>query len=71
MENDIKDKGILFKDFLDKTTNLITLFGVFNALFIYSTTIDSEGAAEKNLGCQQMKLHFIMHLKLMIVPRRF
>lgn len=28
-----------FKIFLDKSTNLITVFGVFNALFIYSSTI--------------------------------
>lgn len=38
--DDKKNKGILFRDFLDKTTNLITLFGVFNALFIYSSTIE-------------------------------
>lgn len=46
MENDTKEKGVPFKDFLDKTTNLVTLFGVFNALFIYSTTLESKGAAE-------------------------
>jgi hypothetical protein len=46
MENDKKEPSLPFKEFLDKTTNLVTLFGVFNALFIYSTTLDSEGAAE-------------------------
>jgi hypothetical protein len=46
MDKDSKEKEVPFKDFLDKTTNLVTLFGVFNALFIYSTTLDSEGAAE-------------------------
>lgn len=46
MENE-KDKiGISFKDYLDKSTNLVTLFGVFNALFIYSATLDSKDAAE-------------------------
>ena len=38
--DDKKNKGIPFRDFLDKTTNLITLFGMFNALFIYSSTIE-------------------------------
>ena len=46
MEKDSKEKGVPFKDFLDRTTNLVTLFGVFNALFIYSTTLKGEGAAE-------------------------
>ncbi len=45
MDKDSKEKGVPFRDFLDKTTNLVTLFGVFNALFIYSTTLDNEGAA--------------------------
>ncbi|MCF8453941.1 MAG: hypothetical protein K9G42_12100 [Pedobacter sp.] len=31
-----------FKDFLDKSTNLITIFGILNALFIYSTTISDK-----------------------------
>lgn len=34
-----KDEKIEFKDFLDKCTNLATLFGIFNALLIYSFTI--------------------------------
>ncbi|WP_414524170.1 hypothetical protein, partial [Umezakia ovalisporum] len=46
MENESKEKEVSFKDFLDKTTNLVTLFGVFNALFIFSTTLDTEGPAE-------------------------
>lgn len=46
MESDIKDRGLPFKDFLDKTTNLVTLFGVFNALFIYSTTLESQDASQ-------------------------
>lgn len=41
-----KDTEIKFKDFLDKTTNLITLFGVFNALFIYSTTIKDQSVTD-------------------------
>lgn len=43
---DDKKKGIPFRDFLDKTTNLITLFGVFNALFIYSSTIETNIATD-------------------------
>lgn len=46
MQNQSEHKGTPFKLFLDKSTNLVTLFGVFNALFIYSSTIDSKGAAE-------------------------
>jgi len=46
MENQTNKKGIPFKEFLDKTTNLVTLFGVFNALFIYSISLDNEGSAE-------------------------
>jgi hypothetical protein len=38
--NEGDKEGIQFKDFLDKSTNLITVFGVLNALFIYSVTID-------------------------------
>lgn len=41
-----KNTEIKFKDFLDKTTNLITLFGVFNALFIYSTTIKDQSVTD-------------------------
>jgi hypothetical protein len=39
MEDQRKDNKIEFKDFLDQCTNLATLFGVFNALLIYSFTI--------------------------------
>lgn len=46
MEEQTDKKGLPFKDFLDKTTNLITVFGIFNALFIYATTIEDSGAAE-------------------------
>ena len=34
--------GIPFKQFLDESSNLITIFGVFNALFIYSSQIDKD-----------------------------
>lgn len=39
MEVEKKTEKIGFKDFLDKCTNLITLCGIFNALFIYALTI--------------------------------
>jgi hypothetical protein len=39
MTEEKKKKSIPFKKFLDKSTNLITIFGIFNALFIYSTTL--------------------------------
>ncbi len=35
-------KGIPFKEFLDKSTSLFTLFGIFNALLIYTTSINDE-----------------------------
>jgi len=31
-----------FREYLDKSANLITIFGVFNALSIYSTTIENK-----------------------------
>ena len=45
MDNNQDNKGIPFKEFLDKSTNLITIFGIFNALFIYATTITLKTAA--------------------------
>lgn len=41
---DTSGKGIPFKEFLDKSTNLITIFGVLNALIIYSATLDNKSA---------------------------
>jgi hypothetical protein len=41
---DSQNNKLPFKDFLDKSTNLITIFGVLNALFVYTTTIDNETA---------------------------
>jgi hypothetical protein len=35
-----KKIGIPFRDFVNKSTNLITVFGIFNALFIFSTTFE-------------------------------
>lgn len=46
METEKKNRGIPFKEFLDKSTNLITIFGVLNALFIYSFGIANKSAAE-------------------------
>jgi hypothetical protein len=34
-----------FKDYLDSITNLLTVFGIFNALFIFSTTVEDNTAA--------------------------
>lgn len=31
--------GIPFKEFLDKSTNLLTIFGIFNALTLFATSI--------------------------------
>jgi len=45
MPNEPERQGIPFREFLDKSTNLITIFGVFNALFIYSITIPHKTAA--------------------------
>lgn len=39
MDTDKNSSETPFKIFLDKSTNLITIFGVFNALFIYSSSI--------------------------------
>jgi len=39
MESEKEIKKVDFKEFLDKCTNLISLFGVFNALLIYSFSI--------------------------------
>jgi hypothetical protein len=39
MDTDKNSTETPFKIFLDKSTNLITIFGVFNALFIYSSSI--------------------------------
>lgn len=41
-----KKKAIPFKDFLEKSVSLITIFGIFNALFIYSNTIENQGASD-------------------------
>ncbi len=40
------NKKIPFKKFLDKSTGLITIFGIFNALFIYSNSMENGGAKE-------------------------
>ena len=39
MTEEKKDKKFEFKVFLDKSTNLVSLFGIFNALLIYSFSI--------------------------------
>ncbi len=44
-ENDLRKK-IPFKEFLDKSTNLITIFGVLNALLIYSSTINNKNIVQ-------------------------
>ncbi len=41
-----KKKGIPFRKFLNNSSNLFTVFGIFNALFIYSNTIENESAAQ-------------------------
>ena len=41
---DPQNDNLPFKEFLDKSTNLITIFGVLNALFVYATTIDNKTA---------------------------
>lgn len=46
MQDQKKDEKIEFKDFLDKCTNLVTLFGVFNALLIYSFSIKDSDTDE-------------------------
>lgn len=45
-ENNKSLTELPFKEFLDKSTNLITIFGVLNALFIYSSTIEIGVASE-------------------------
>lgn len=35
-------RGIPFREFLDKSTNLLTIFGIFNALSVYAATIDEQ-----------------------------
>lgn len=39
-----KKIGIPFREFLNKATNLITVFGIFNALFIFSTSFQRTNA---------------------------
>ncbi len=41
MDNNKISSETPFKIFLDKSTNLITIFGIFNALFIYSSSIEN------------------------------
>ncbi len=41
---DSQNDNLPFKQFLDQSTNLITIFGVLNALFVYATTIDNKTA---------------------------
>lgn len=38
-------KALSFKKFLDKSTNLIAIFGIFNALFIYSGSVENLDAS--------------------------
>jgi hypothetical protein len=44
MSAENKNIGIPFKDFLDQSTNLITIFGVLNALSLYSMSLKNESA---------------------------
>lgn len=39
MSKEENTKELSFRDFLDKSTNLLTIFGVLNALIIYSDSI--------------------------------
>jgi hypothetical protein len=39
-----KKIGIPFPEFINKATNLITVFGIFNALFIFSTSFEKTQA---------------------------
>lgn len=41
--NDNEKKS--FKEYLDSITNLLTVFGIFNALFIFSGTVEDDTAA--------------------------
>jgi hypothetical protein len=44
MENETKKRGIPFREFLEKSVNLLTVFGILNALFIFSLTFKNSGA---------------------------
>jgi hypothetical protein len=44
-DNELSRKGIPFRDFLDKSTNLTTIFGIFNALLMFSASLDNVDAA--------------------------
>lgn len=57
MKKLINNEGIPFKDFLNQSTNLITIFGVFNALFIYSTSV-----ADKEISSFLLIPFFILSL---------
>lgn len=39
-------RGISFKQFIDQSTNILTVFGILNALFIYASTIPLKQSTE-------------------------